>query len=69
MIQRVSGAQVPIHLGQEGMGTEYSGDNARLKGEIPSLAFTPMEDAVERLWGWYRDHRDLINPALLETDR
>ena len=69
MVRRASGTSVPIHVAQEGMSVEYSGSNARLKEEIPSLVFTPVEDAVEKLFGWYRDHKDLINPALLETDR
>ena len=68
-VRHISGADVHIHIAQEGMGVEYSGDNARLKGEIPSLVFTPMEAAVEKLWEWYRDHRELINPVLLKTDR
>ena len=68
LVRMLSGKDLPVRVAREGMGTEYSGDNARLKAEIPALDFTPLETAVAGLFQWYLERRDAINRSLLETD-
>jgi GDP-L-fucose synthase len=63
-----SGNDVPIQIGKGGQGLEYSADNGRLRREMPHLAFTPSDVAIDRLYGWYSDRRSEIDPARLETD-
>ena len=51
------------------MGSEYSGDNSRLKKEIPDIRFTPIEKSVEQLYEWYAAHRDEIDKNVLLFDK
>jgi GDP-L-fucose synthase len=69
MVVRISGKDLPIRIVQPGLGVEYSGDNARIKAEVPGFPFTPLESAVRSLYGWYADHRHLIRRDLLLVDK
>jgi UDP-glucose 4-epimerase len=69
LVVRLSGKDLPILVGEEGMGLEYTGDNSRLRAELPGLRFTPLEEAVRRLYGWYADHRDVIDHEALLVDK
>jgi nucleoside-diphosphate-sugar epimerase len=63
-----SGKDVPIQIGKDGYGLEYTADNGRLRREMPRLAFTPSDIAIDRLYGWYADRRSEIDRAALEFD-
>ncbi|OGC92570.1 MAG: epimerase [candidate division Zixibacteria bacterium RBG_16_53_22] len=65
----VSGKDLPIVVALPGMGPEYSGDNGRLREEIPGLAFTDIDDAIAKLYGWYTANRHLINRDALLFDK
>ena len=79
MVVGISGKELPILVGQEGMGSEYSGDNSRLKKEIPDIrsfiaGFHPnsalaKEISVEQLYEWYAAHRDEIDKNVLLFDK
>ncbi|MGV8083278.1 MAG: NAD-dependent epimerase/dehydratase family protein [Coriobacteriia bacterium] len=69
LVVRISGMDLPVLVAEEGMGTEYSGDNTRLHAEIPELRFTPIEDSVERLYEWYRERRGFLDCAKLLYDK
>ena len=58
-----------IIVHKEGLGTEYSGDNARLKNEIKSISFTPIDHSIDRLYKWYSDNHNLINKDYLLVDK
>ena len=64
-----AGADVPILVGSEGTGPEYTGDNARLRAELPDLSFTPVREAVERLCAFYRDRLSAIPREKLLVDK
>jgi GDP-L-fucose synthase len=66
---KISGKKLPIVAAKEGMGVEYSGDNSRLRAEIPGLKFTPIEVAVKKLYSWYEDNKDKIDRNLLLVDK
>jgi GDP-L-fucose synthase len=68
-VRATSGKDVPIVVGTEGEGIEYSGDNARLRGEMPELRLTPVDEAIERLYAWYSDHRSEIDRDALLVDK
>ncbi len=68
-IRDLSGKDLPIIIEKEGMGPEYSGDNARLKKEVAGLSFTPIDSAIRQLYGWYLDNRSLVNRDALLVDR
>lgn len=65
----VSGKDLPIVVARPGMGPEYSGDNGRLRKEIPGLAFTEIGEAIRRLSAWYEERRGTINRDLLLVDK
>ena len=69
LVVRLSGKDLPIVVGEEGMGLEYTGDSSRLKAEAPELHFTSLEKAVQTLHGWYADHRDVIERETLLVDK
>jgi UDP-glucose 4-epimerase len=69
LVREIAGAEVPIVVGTPGLGVEYSGDNSRLRAEMPALALTPVGEAVVRLHEWYASRLGEIDRRLLEVDR
>jgi len=60
---------IPIEVATPGMNFEYTGSNTRLLGELPSLRFTPLKEAIARLWAFYRERRESLDrTALLHDD-
>ena len=69
MVVKISGKDLPVQVAQDGLGLEYSGDNSRLKKEIPDIRFTPIEDSVRQLYEWYVSHCKEIDKNLLLFDK
>lgn len=67
-ISRRSGKHIPVQVATEGLGKEYTADNARIRNEVPQLAFTPTDVAIDHLFRWYEDRRSEIDPASLRMD-
>lgn len=59
----------PIIIAQDGMGVEYSGDNERLRKEILHINFTPVDEAIDRLYRWYTENRNSIKKEVLLSDK
>jgi GDP-L-fucose synthase len=68
LVVEVTGADVPIVVGKPGLGVEYSGDNARLRAEMPGLTFTPLPDAIRQLHEWYASRIDTIGREAVLAD-
>lgn len=68
IVKQVSGKDLPIKVGKPGLGREYSGDNARLRAEIPNLRLTPIHDAVSELYDWYKNNLHIIDKSKLLVD-
>lgn len=64
-----AGKKLEIKVALPGMGLEYSGDNARLLGELGPFAFTDMDESIRRLYNWYAARKQDIDPQLLLTDK
>lgn len=64
-----SGKAVKIVIAEPGLGPEYSGDNTRLRGEMPGFCFTPLDHAIARLYDWYAAHMHLIDRNKLLVDK
>lgn len=64
-VVRVSGRPLEIVVKNPGLGTEYSGDNARLLAELGAFRFTPVDQAIAAVYAWHDAHRDLLNPDFL----
>ncbi len=68
-IKNISGKNLPIKVDKPGMGLEYSGNNSRLRSEVPDIKFTPKDEAVKKLYSWYLENKHLINRGFLLTDK
>ena len=64
-----SGRDVPVMVGREGAGPEYTGDGARLASAAPGLRFTRIEEGVDMLTDWYRGRLAAIDRKSFMTDR
>ncbi len=64
-----AGNSLPIQVAKDGFGPEYSGDNRRLRQEMPVLCFTPIDQAIRSLYDWYAEHKSLIQREILLVDR
>jgi len=61
ILKEVSQKKLPIYVCKEGLANEYSASNQRLLNEMGSFAFTPMEDAIRKLYVWYKNHEEDID--------
>ena len=68
-VLEVSRTDLPIKVAKKGFGDEYSGDNSRLRKEIPNLNLTPIDEAIKHLYDWYTTNQGLINKELLLIDK
>ncbi len=69
VVERVSGATAGIRVAQEGYGLNYSGNNTRLRAEIPGLTFTPFEQALQDLLKYYQANQSSIDKVKLLQDK
>jgi UDP-glucose 4-epimerase len=69
MIRDMTGADVPVVVGREGLKTEYSGDNSRIKKEMGGFEFTPMRTSLEMLIEYYQKRLNSIDCNLLRSDK
>ena len=69
LVKEISGEDVPVIVGKEGYGLNYSGSNARLHAEMPLLSFTPLTTAVKELYQYYLQNKSQLDKALLERDK
>lgn len=67
-VKNLSGKDIAI-VKEKSAGVEYSGDNSRLRKEISDLRFTPIDISIERLYGWYKENKSLIDKKLLLADK
>ena len=69
IVVKASGRTVPVVVAQGGLGREYWGDGSKLAAAAPSLAFTSVEQGVDRLIAWYGARLADIDRSLLAMDR
>lgn len=66
MVKKVSGKDLTVTLLSNERNVDYCADNTRLAEEIPDLVITPMEKALEDLYRYYSEHRDIIDLEVLK---
>ena len=69
MVKDISGKDLPIYIHKDGLGLEYSGDNARLRNEYKDIKYTPIYVGVKELYSWYEKYIELLDKKLLLTDK
>jgi UDP-glucose 4-epimerase len=65
LVREAAGKNVPIEVAREGLGNEYSGDNARLLAAIGGYEFRDMTASVRELYGWYAARKHQISRDVL----
>jgi GDP-L-fucose synthase len=65
MVLDIAGKNLPIQLADNGLGREYSGDNARLLAETGDYQFADLKTSIAELYTWYESRRDTIDRSLL----
>lgn len=68
MVLAASGKQLPVYVGQPGLGRECSGAMDRLREEVDLPPPRPMAESVTHLYQWYDEHRFMIDPSALSFD-
>jgi GDP-L-fucose synthase len=68
IINRISDKPGEIIIKNPGLNREYSGDNGRLIKELGNFEFTPIETAIEKLYGYYRSIIHRIDREKIEKD-
>jgi UDP-glucose 4-epimerase len=69
IVKKISGTNLSVKVAEKGIGLEYSGDNTRIKKEIPALSFTPIERSIKELYQWYLNNKSSINKSALLQDK
>jgi GDP-L-fucose synthase len=69
LVKRVSRSDVPIVVGAEGMGQEYTADSSSLLAVFPRITFTPFEEAIGDLYAWYSARKNQIRRDVLLEDK
>ncbi|HMK48183.1 MAG TPA: NAD-dependent epimerase/dehydratase family protein [Methanocella sp.] len=67
-INDLSYRQSEIEVVNQGLNLEYSGSNARLRGEIPGFNFTPIRKAIPKMMKYYREKIGSIDLEMIRTD-
>ena len=68
-VREISGKDLPIVIARPGMGVEYSGDNSRLKKEMPGFECAPLDASLQKLYSWYAANKGSIDRESLLVDK
>lgn len=69
-VRDISGSSnLSILVGKPGLGTEYSGDNSRLKSEYSQFKINSLDNAIRDLYFHYRKNIDSLRQELLINDK
>lgn len=68
-IKKISGKNLPIKIKQKGFGLEYTGNNQRLKAELPDFKFKKIDLSIKTLYKWYEDNKSNIDRKKLLVDK
>ncbi len=68
IVNSISQKNLPITVATEGLGSEYSGENLRLRNEV-NFKFEKIENSISKLYQWYLNNKNSINKQLLLTDK
>jgi GDP-L-fucose synthase len=68
LVLEVTGKTLPVIIDSNELGLEYSGDNSRLRKEMPGLKFTSLRDGISKLVMYYETNRHKIDVHYLESN-
>lgn len=59
VVIEVSEKKLPVYVCRDGVSNEYTARNDRFREEFPEFQFTPIKEAVNELYHWYEQQRDI----------
>ncbi len=68
-VKKISGKNIEIKVANNGYGLDYTGCNNRLLKELGAVKFTDMQEAVLKLYKYYKQNINLLDKNLLLTDK
>ena len=68
MVAEVSGCNPSVSVIRGGMGSDYTGDNSRLLGEMGEYQFQDVRGSVAELYAWYAADFGRVDSTELEFD-
>ena len=68
-VLKAAGKDLPLLINTPGMGSEYSGNNARLKEIMPNMQFTDIDTGISKLISYYRLINNTIDIEKLKVDK
>lgn len=61
LVGRISGHGSQIFICREGYANDYTADNGRMMRELQGFQYTKTETAVQELYHYYEEHRDIFD--------
>ena len=68
IVNKISDHSSPVTIVNKGYNFQYTGDNARLRREIPQLRFTSYEEGIRRLFLFYKQNLATIDKKTVVED-
>lgn len=68
LVNKAGGDKSEIVVLNDGIGTYYTGDNARLREEMPGFVFSNPEASIRRLYEHLYSARETLDLAALQAD-
>lgn len=69
IINEVSKSSSPVSIINKGLNFQYTGDNSRLKKEIPEFVFTSYRNGIRKLCQYYKMNIDELDQnAIIQDD-
>lgn len=69
IVRSIANTKTEIIVASKGYGNDYTADNSRLRKEFKDMEFTHLKSAVKKLYDYYTQHKNLIDPELLKFDK
>ena len=60
IINDIDRRKLPINVKEDGLNSEYSGNNDLFMNEFKKVEFTPPEKAINELYLWYKDSSKIL---------
>lgn len=68
-VKKIAGKNNEIIIAKDNSGTQYSGDNSRLKTSYSGVKFTDIRKGIENLYNYYKSNLTLIDRDKLLFDK
>lgn len=60
-VKEICKKDLQVFVCQEGLGKEYTASNQRFLKECPQFIYTPVREAIEKLYIWYQERSEEID--------